>query len=332
VFLLHITKHPNDLKIAVIGGGTGLSVLLRGIKNLTSNITAIVTAADDGGSSGRLRADFGIIPPGDLRNCLVALAETEPIMEELFQYRFGGSGDLAGHSVGNLLIAALIEIFGDAELALNQTSKVLAVRGYVFPSTKEKVTLMAKMTDGTFVEGESKISSANKTIERVFITPPDVPAVKSAVEAILNANICVLGPGSLYTSILPNLLVDGITDALRKTSAYKIYICNVMTQPGETDSYTASSHIKAIVDHVGKGLIDYVLANVTEIAPELQDVYAKEGACPVLTDIPAMENLGVKVVRADLISETNLVRHDPAKLSKAIISLIHDLQLAPCQH
>ncbi|MDR1702585.1 MAG: YvcK family protein [Sporomusaceae bacterium] len=316
-----------DLAIAVIGGGTGLPVLLRGIKRLTNNIAAIVTVADDGGSSGRLRADFGIIPTGDLRNCLIALAETEPIMEKLFQHRFEGSGDLAGHSVGNLLIAALINITGDAELALKQTSKVLAVRGSVLPSATEKVTLAAKMADGSFIEGESKISAANKKIERVFLKPADAPAAQSAVETILAADICILGPGSLYTSVMPNLLLEGIAAALKKTAAAKIYICNVMTQPGETEGYNAYDHVKAIFDHVGSGMIDYVLVNSKEIAPELKDIYALEGARPVTADVGAIKSLGVTVIEADLISETNLVRHDPIKLSKSIIALINDLNL-----
>ena len=318
-----------NLAMTVIGGGTGLSVLLRGIKNLTNNITAIVTAADDGGSSGRLREDFDIIPMGDLRSCLVAMAKAEPLMEKVFQYRFGGNGELAGHSMGNLLITALTHITGDVELALKEISKILVVRGQVLPSTKEKITLWAKMRDGTLVKGESKIPEANKPIERVFITPENAGAVQSAVQAIREAKICVLGPGSLYTSVMPNLLVKGIADALKETSVPKIYICNVMTQPGETDNYAASDHLRAIFDHMGKGTIDYTLVNNKEVAPELKETYAKEGARPVLADRKAIESLGVKVIEADLISETNLVRHDPQKLSQAIISLLRGLGIIP---
>ncbi|MDF2571559.1 MAG: Gluconeosis factor, partial [Sporomusa sp.] len=237
--------------IAVIGGGTGLSVLLRGIKSITSNITAIVTVADDGGSSGRLREDFGIIPPGDLRNCLVALADTEPLMEKLFQHRFGGHGELAGHSFGNLFIAAMTEIVGDVELALKESSKVLAVRGQVLPSSTERVLLVAEMIDGTLVHGESQIPLAGKKIKRVYIQPEDVMPVKGAIEAIRDADACILGPGSLYTSVIPNLLVKDVAETLRESDAVKIYICNVMTQPGETDGYTAADHIKAIIDHAG---------------------------------------------------------------------------------
>lgn len=312
--------------IAVIGGGTGLSVLLRGIKSVTSNITAIVTVADDGGSSGRLRQDLGIIPPGDLRNCLVALADTEPLMEKLFQHRFGGAGGLAGHNFGNLFIAAMTEVLGDVELALKESSKVLAVRGQVLPSSTETIRLVAEMTDGSLVEGESQIPLAGKTIKRVFTRPANAPPVASALEAIREADACILGPGSLYTSVLPNLLVGGVADALRESQAVKIYICNVMTQPGETDGYTASQHVKAIIDHVGPGVIDYVVVNVQDVAPALQEVYARQGAYPVLADLDALDALGVKVLKANLISETNLVRHDPVKLSRTIMAMVYKLK------
>ncbi len=313
--------------IAVIGGGTGLSVLLRGIKSITSNITAIVTVGDDGGSSGRLRKDFGIIPPGDLRNCLVALADTEPLMEKLFQHRFGGSGELAGHSFGNLFIAAMTEIVGDVELALKESSKVLAVRGQVLPSSTEPVLLLAEMSDGSVVQGESQIPLSGKSIKRVSITPADVRPVKGAIEAIREADACILGPGSLYTSVIPNLLVNGVADMLRESDAVKIYICNVMTQPGETDGYTASDHIKAIIDHAGPGSIDMAIVNVQEVAPELREFYAQRGAQPVVPDIDRIEAMGVKVVKANLISETNLVRHDPARLSRTIMSMVYDLKI-----
>lgn len=313
--------------ITVIGGGTGLSVLLRGIKSITSNLTAVVTVADDGGSSGRLREDLGIIPPGDLRNCLVALADTEPLMEKLFQHRFGGSGELAGHSFGNLFIAAMTEIVGDVELALKESSKVLAVRGQVLPSSTERVLLQAEMTDGCTVCGESQIPLAGKKIKRVAIIPEDVSPVKGAVEAIRDADACILGPGSLYTSVIPNLLVKGIAEAVCDSDAVKIYICNVMTQPGETDGYTACDHIRAILDHAGPGAIDIAVVNVQEVAPELQEVYAQQGAYPVVPDIDAIEALGIKVVKANLISETNLVRHDPGRLSRTIMSMVYDLKL-----
>ncbi|MCX7781189.1 MAG: YvcK family protein [Negativicutes bacterium] len=312
--------------IVVIGGGTGLSVLLRGIKSVTSNITAIVTVADDGGSSGRIREDLGIIPPGDLRNCLVALADTEPLMEKLFQHRFGGGGGLAGHSFGNLFIAAMTEVLGDVEAALKASDKVLAVRGQGLAASTQSVRLGAQMSDGSLVEGESRIPLANKTIRRIFIKPGDAPPVEASLDAIQEADAVVLGPGSLYTSVLPNLLVQGMADALRQTQAVKIYICNVMTQPGETDGFTASRHVRAIFDHVGPGVIDYVVVNVQEVAANLQEIYARQGAYPVAPDIEAIEALGVKVFKANLISETNLVRHDPLKLSRTIMSMVYKLK------
>lgn len=312
--------------VTVIGGGTGLSVLLRGIKSVTSNITAVVTVADDGGSSGRIREDLGVIPPGDLRNCLVALADTEPLMEKLFQHRFGGVGQLAGHNFGNLFIAAMTEVLGDTEMALKESSKVLAVRGKVLPSSNQTIRLIAEMEDGTRVEGESQIPLAQKKIKRVAIEPPDAAPLQSAIEAILDADSVIIGPGSLYTSVLPNLLVRDIAEALRQTQAVKIYICNVMTQPGETDHYTASMHVKAIIDHVGSGVIDYVVVNVQDVAQSLKDVYADQGAYPVLADIEEIEKLGVRAIKANLISETNLVRHDPVKLSRTIMSMVYKLK------
>ncbi|AJQ26147.1 MULTISPECIES: gluconeogenesis factor YvcK family protein [Pelosinus] len=312
--------------VTVIGGGTGLSVLLRGIKSVTSNITAIVTVADDGGSSGRIRQDLGMIPPGDLRNCLVALADTEPLMEKLFQHRFGGTGGLAGHNFGNLFIAAMTEVLGDVEQALKESSKVLAVRGRVLPASTQTVRLWAKMTDGSIVEGESQIPLVNKRIERVYLQPEETMPVESSLEAIRDADAIILGPGSLYTSILPNLLVRGVAETLRKSQAVKIYICNVMTQPGETDGYSASEHVQAILDHVGPGVIDYVVINNQNVAEELQQKYADQGAYPVKNDAEKVEAMGIKVTQADVINETNLVRHDPLKLSRTIVSMIYKLK------
>lgn len=309
--------------VVVIGGGTGLSTLLRGLKVRSSNLTAIVTVADDGGSSGRLRHDLGIVPPGDLRSCLVALADTEPLMEKLFQYRFAGEGDLAGHSFGNLFIAAMTQVVGgDIEQALQQSSKVLAVRGQVLPAANCSLRLSAEMDDGTIVHGESAIPLSGKSIRRVMIEPADVVAVKSAVAAILEADAVVLGPGSLYTSVLPNLLVQEIAAALRKTKAMRMYVCNVMTQPGETTGYKASDHLQALIDHAGPGIVDCVLVNVEEIAGCLLNQYAKEGACPVAADIPMLESMGVRVVTAQLVSATNWVRHNPVRLARLILTTL----------
>ena len=316
-------KGPN---VTVVGGGHGLSVLLRGIKAATSNVTAVVTVADDGGSSGRLREEFGIIPPGDLRNCLVALADTEPLMEKLFQYRFKGKSELAGHSFGNLFIAAMNEVTGDMEQALQESSKVLAVKGQVLPASKDHVRLDAIMEDGTIVEGESQIPEVHKKIHRVRLFPEHVQPVQSALDALKNADAIILGPGSLYTSIMPNLLVDGVAEAIRKSKAIKIYICNVMSQPGETDGYTASMHAKAIIDHGGKGIIDYMLVNDSPISPEMQEFYAGKGAYPVEVDEEAINALGVGFVKADIINELELIRHDPDKLSKAVMNMVYHLQ------
>lgn len=316
----------NGPAVTVIGGGHGLSVLLRGVKQATSNVTAVVTVADDGGSSGRLRADLGIIPPGDMRNCLVALADTEPLMEKLFQHRFGGDSELAGHSFGNLFIAAMHEVTGNMETALRESSKVLAVKGRVLPASHEHVRLDALMADGTVVEGESNIPAARKRIQRVALHPPHAAPVEAVLEAILGADIILLGPGSLYTSVMPNLLVDGVADALRRSRALKVYICNVMTQPGETDGYTASMHVKAILDHAGKGVVDYVLVNGTKLPNETVQAYAAEGAYPVLLDAEALNQLGVGVVPADIVSDTDPAHHDPDKLTRRVMKLLYGLR------
>ena len=311
--------------VVVIGGGTGLSTLLRGLKVRSSNLTAIVTVADDGGSSGRLRQDLGIVPPGDLRSCLVALADTEPLMEKLFQYRFAGSGDLAGHSFGNLFIAAMTQVVGgDIEQALQQSSKVLAVRGHVLPSANCSVRLSAEMADGSIIHGESAIPLSGKSIRRVMIEPADVSAVKAAVEAILQADAVVLGPGSLYTSVLPNLLVREIAAALKQTKALRMYVCNVMTQPGETAGYKASDHLQALFDHAGAGIVDCVLVNVEEVAGCLLDQYAKQGACPVEPDIAVLEAMGVRVLPGQLVSATNWVRHNPVRLARLIFATLEE--------
>jgi uncharacterized cofD-like protein len=303
--------------VTVIGGGHGLSVLLRGIKDITSNVTAVVTVADDGGSSGRLREELGIIPPGDLRNCLVALADTEPLMEKLFQHRFGGSSELAGHSFGNLFIAAMTEVTGDVEKALQESSKVLAVKGHVLP---------ASTAHGTIVKGESHIPEVQKRIRRVRLFPEKVQPVQSALDALKNADAIVLGPGSLYTSIMPNLLVEGVADTIIKSRAVKIYICNVMTQPGETDGYTASMHVRAVLEHAGRGAIDYVLVNSSPISDTMKAYYAAKGAFPVIVDEDELNALGVGFMKADIISETDVIHHDPVKLSRAVMKMVYGLK------
>lgn len=309
--------------ITVVGGGHGLSVLLRGIKQATSNVTAVVTVADDGGSSGRLREELGMIPPGDLRNCLVALADTEPLMEKLFQHRFGGKSELSGHSFGNLFIAAMNEVTGDVETALKESSKVLAVKGRVLPASKEFVRLDAIMEDGTVVCGESQIPEAHKRIHRVKLFPEHVEAVQSSLDALRDASAIVLGPGSLYTSIMPNLLVEGIGDAICRSKGIKIYICNVMTQPGETDGYTASMHVKAILDHAGRHAIDYVIVNSTPVPAALKAKYAEAGAYPVEVDEQELSKLGVGLIKADLITADDALHHDPKKLCDAVMRIVY---------
>ena len=321
------TRLSRGPAVAVIGGGHGLSVLLRGIKELTSNVTAIVTVADDGGSSGRLREELGIIPPGDLRNCLVALADTEPLMEKLFQHRFEGHSNLAGHSFGNLFLAAMAEVTGDMETALKESSKVLAVKGRVLPASKESVRLDAILEDGTVVEGESHIPEVPGRIRSVRLFPADAAPVASALEAIRAADAIVLGPGSLYTSIMPNLLVRGVAEELRKSRALKIYICNVMTQPGETDGYTASMHAEAILKHAGRGAIDFMLVNNAPISTVLREKYAAEGIYPVPVDEDAINALGIGFVGADIVNQSDAVRHDPDKLSRNIMRMIYDFRV-----
>lgn len=308
-------------KIVVIGGGTGLSVLLRGLKEYTSNLTAIVTVADDGGSSGRLRGELGILPPGDIRNCLVALADKESLMEELLQYRFS-TGELAGHSMGNLLLAALTDMTGGLDQAVRSLSKVLAIRGHVLPATLTDVTLCAEMADGRVVQGETKISRATGRIKRIYLKPSRCLPLAGALAAIAEADAVVLGPGSLYTSIIPNLLVKGIPEALSRTAATKIYVCNVMTQTGETGGFTASSHLRAIISHAGK-FLDYVVLNTGQVPFRLRARYRQEGAEPVTADIEEIEKLGIQEVSEDLIHKTDVVRHHPDKLARVILKLVY---------
>lgn len=319
-----LTRGP---AITVIGGGTGLSTLLRGMKYITNNCTAVVTVGDNGGSSGRLRKEMGIIPPGDLRNCLVALADREPLMERIMQYRFKGDSPLAGHSFGNIFIAAMAEAEGGMEAGLAATSQILNVRGKVIPSTLRDINLRAEMTDGSIIVGESEIPKAHKRIKNMGMIPSDAPAATSAVEAILNSDVLILGPGSLYTSVIPNLLVKGIRDAVLQSEAVKIYVCNVMTQPGETDAYGAYEHVQALIQHAGKQFLDYVIVNDQRITAEQLAQYNKKGSMPVTPDVKEIERLGIQVIPTRLISNKDLVRHNPQKLAQVIISLLYRLRL-----
>lgn len=307
-------------RVVAIGGGTGLSTLLGGLKRGTSNLTAIVTVADDGGSSGRLRRDMGVLPPGDIRNCLVAMADDESLLGRLFQYRFA-EGGLAGHSFGNLFLVALTAVTGDFERAVQESTSVLKVRGRVLPATLEDVQLHAQVEGGEQVEGQSSITAHARQPLRVWLAPDGPPALPQALEAMAAADLIVLGPGSLFTSIIPNLLVPAIREGLRASRARVVYVCNVMTQPGETDGFTAADHLEALYRHGAAGLIDVVLVSDTPVSAALAEAYAETGAEPVVVDDERLEGLGVRVVRASLAAGSNVFRHDPAQLSRALLRL-----------
>lgn len=312
-------------KIVAVGGGTGLSVLLSGLKEYTSNITAIVTVADSGGSSGRLRQQFDILPPGDIRNCLVALADASVLMRDLFQFRFDKTSELSGHSFGNLFITAMTKLTGDFEKAVKETSKVLALRGQVIPSTLDNVTLVARHQDGSVTEGEDMIPQAHRPISKVFLKPENSSATVEALRAIEEAQIIVLGPGSLYTSIIPNLLIKEITSSLVNSGAIKIYVCNVMTQPGETDNLAASGHIRTLINHSHPKVLDYCIVNTGPISTETLARYAQQGSYPVVCDRRNIENMGYRLIQEDVVIAEDVVRHDPLKLAKIILSFIEEI-------
>jgi uncharacterized cofD-like protein len=307
-------------KVVAIGGGHGLSVLLRGLKWYTSNITAIVTVADDGGSSGRLRRTLGVLPPGDFRNCIAALADDEALTTQLFQYRFGSANELNGHSFGNLFITAMAEVTGSFERAILESGRVLAVRGRVLPSTLCDVTLMADLRAEPVgisrVTGESSITEAGGAIERVYLEPDNAPAYPEAVRALLGADLIVAGPGSLYTSVLPNLLVPDVARAAAASRALKVYVCNVATQRGETDGYSAGDHIAALEAHVGAGFFQMVLANDNLDV----DFEAPAGVELVPADFPP--GAKYRVISADLVDTARPWRHDSDKLARALLRLL----------
>ncbi|MFH1784616.1 MAG: YvcK family protein [bacterium] len=323
--LVDIMYHHRQLekgpRIVVVGGGTGLSVLLHGLKEQSSNITAIVTVADDGGSSGRLREQFDILPPGDIRNCLVALADAEPLMRELFQFRFGNESELRGHSFGNLFITALSKITGDFEKAIKESSKVLAIRGKVIPSTFDRVQLVAEHQNGEKTKGETKIAEGSSPIKRVFLDPANCRPSKESFEAIDEADIIVLGPGSLYTSVIPNLLVNGISERIAMSKVPKVYVCNVMTQPGETDNFTAFDHMNALIAHTMPDVVDCCIVNTGIIAAGLLKKYEEENSYPVLADSDKIIGKAYAVIEEDIVDTSDYVRHDSKKISKIIIEL-----------
>lgn len=310
-------------KIVVIGGGTGLSVLLRGLKEYTSNLTAIVSVADDGGSSGRLREQFGVVPVGDIRNCIVALADREDMMEQLFAYRFDQGEELDGHSLGNLLLVAMSSLKGSFQDAIADIDHVLHIRGRVLPVAEEPLTLKATLADGTKIVGESNIAEAWLPIKHLEICP-QVNALPEVLEAIDEAEAIILGPGSLYSSIIPNLLVEGVVEHLRSAQGAKFYICNVMTQPGETDNYTAEDHLYSLIEHSAPDVVDYIVINdQASLNGTILARYAEEGAIPVRYDLKALEDMGVKVIAEHLLNHDAMLHHDNHKLARVIMEAIY---------
>ena len=312
-------------KIAAIGGGTGLSTMLRGLKKYTQNLTAVVTVADDGGGSGMLRQDLGMPPPGDIRHCMEALANTEPIMEKLLTYRFT-EGSLAGQSFGNLILAALNGVTGSFEEAVTEMSHVLAITGQVIPVTSADVQLEAVFENGARVVGESQIAAFKKTqdcrIHHVSLIPEHPRATHAALEAIGEADLILLGPGSLYTSVIPNLLVEGVARAIAQSDAPKIYICNIMTQDGETEGYTAADHLEALLVHGAPGLLDLCLANSAPVRPGLLEKYREEDAAPLRVDRERIAKLGLELVERPVASENgDYARHDPDRLAQAVLEI-----------
>jgi len=307
-------------RIVAVGGGTGLSMLLSGVKNITNNLTAIVTVGDDGGSSGRLRESMGILPPGDIRHCITALADDEDLVNKLFKYRFKNGEGLEGHSFGNLFITALCAITGDMVTAVRASSRVLSIRGRVLPATLDDMKLVAKMEDGRIIRGESNIPEAHGKIKRLYTEPENCKALDEVILAIKNADLIILGPGSLYTSVIPNLLIKEISEEIAQSKAKKIYVCNIMTQPGETDNYKVSDHLMALIKHAGSNkIVDAVLVN--DYLPEkLADKYQKAGSYPVKLDATEVKKMGIKVFAQKLIqdSKEGLVRHSSNRVARAL--------------
>ena len=317
------------LRIVAIGGGTGLSTLLHGLKQHVDghgagpnvDIAAVVTVMDDGGSSGRLRREFDVLPPGDIRNCMVALSEDETLLSRLFQYRFQSGRGLKGHSFGNLFLTALTHITGDFSDAVKESSEVLAIKGRIYPATAASVVLEAVLENGQRVQGETKISRSRRRIESVRLRPRRCRPLPDVLAAIAHADAITLGPGSLFTSVVPNLLVEGIAKAIRSSTAVKAYFVNLMWQPGETTNFTASDHIGAIHRHAGGKLLDYAVVNTSEIGPALRRRYARKESAPVEADFDKIGAMGVNVVCGDFVQESGLVRHNPDAIAAIAIEL-----------
>jgi uncharacterized cofD-like protein len=309
-------RPPN---IVSIGGGSGLSALLRGLKSGPGRLSVIVTVTDDGGSSGRLREELGALPPGDIRNCMIALSEDENLMARLFRVRFNTKGELDGHSFGNLFLAAMAEVTGDFAEAVRLTSEVLAIKGVIYPSTNSLVTLRANMEGGEWIEGETRITGARRRIQRIELNPSHAEPLKDALEAIASADIVTIGPGSLYTSLIPNLLVQKMADAIEQSGATRIYIQNIMTQPGETEGFSAADHVQVLMDHCsGRLLFPHALLNTAAPSRQLIEKYRADGAAPVELDLARLAALGIEPLECDLLAEDGVVRHDPDRLATAV--------------
>ncbi|MDP2922525.1 MAG: YvcK family protein [Candidatus Omnitrophota bacterium] len=315
-----LSKGP---KIVVVGGGTGLSTVLNGLKEYTTNIVAIVTVSDEGGSSGRLREEFGILPPGDIRNCLVSLAEAPKLMRDLFQYRFKEGEGLKEHSFGNLFITAMTQVTGSFEEAIKASSKVLAIRGKVIPSTLDKIRLKAEYSDGTIKEGEDKITAAGKSIKRICLTPVSVCPNPEAIEAIRGAEVIILGPGSLFTSVIPNLLIGQMPDEIAKRNVLKLYMCNVMTQHGETDGFTAADHLQALITHAKRNIVNSCLVNSGHLDYNLLFRYAQDKSFPVIFDRERLKKMVALVFEGNIVSVSDYLHHDSDKTAKIIIDMYH---------
>jgi uncharacterized cofD-like protein len=332
------TARERGLRVVAIGGGTGLSTLLKGLKRFVlapaeipfaqggapviRDLCAVVTVSDDGGSSGRLRKELNMLPPGDIRNCIVALSEDEALLSKLFRHRFDKGSGLEGHSFGNLFLAALTSITSDFSEAVRLSSEILLTRGHIYPSTTSNIELEALMEDGTRVRGETKITASKVRIRELFLVPPDVGPMPQTLEAIAHADVITIGPGSLFTSLIPNLLVRGIAQAIVESPATKVYICNLMTQANESLGLTAADHIRALNRHAQKQIFDFALINRTPVSNEMKAKYALEGACQIVNDLDAIEALGVVPVLGDYLEEDGVARHNTARVSRDLLQLV----------
>jgi len=326
------------LRVVAIGGGTGLSTLLRGLRRHVimpglpgadsaqiADLAAVVTVTDDGGSSGRLRKDFNMLPPGDLRNCMVALSEEEDVLARLFGHRFRSGDGLEGHNFGNLFVAALTEITGDFAHAIQLASKILATRGHIYPVTTANTTLVARMDDGSLVRGETKITASRRRIVQLMLDPPTATALPETLEAIARADVISVGPGSLYTSLITNILVQGIPSALVNARGVRVFICNLMSQANESLGLKASEHIERIYEHTRAPIFDYAIVNIAPFSPQTLSRYAAERATPIEADVKAIEALGVRCVLGDFASEENVVRHAAGRVTGALLALGHSI-------